>query len=185
MLIIVLESFIDDLIKNGFIVYGAAPDMNDETSNALKSLGAIPLEYKLQRTGLNPFKDLKSIYELKKLIKENNINLVFPYTIKPVIYGSIAANMTKVPTISLITGLGFTFSGTSKKARILQKITEILYKISIRKNKLIVFQNVDDHKLFLDRNIIAKSHPVDFVSGSGVNLNKYPTRINKKKCFNV
>lgn len=177
--------FIADLVKNGYEVFGAAPDMNQETSEKLLSLGATPLEYSLQRTGQNPFKDLQSIFELKKLIKEHNIDLVFPYTIKPVIYGSIAANLSKTPTISLITGLGFTFTGTSKKAKFLQKITEFLYKISIRKNKLIVFQNTDDHKLFIDRKIISKNHPVDFVSGSGVNLNKYTSRINKKKSDNV
>ena len=43
--------------------------------------------------------------------KENKIDLVFPYTVKPVIYGSLAANMSKVPVISLITGLGFAFTG--------------------------------------------------------------------------
>lgn len=173
--------FIAALIKDGYKVYGAAPEMNKETFDGLTALGATPLEYTLQRTGMNPFKDLKSIFEIKKLIKEHKIDLVFPYTIKPVLYASLAAKMAKVPTISLITGLGFTFSGTSKKARFLQKITELLYKISIRKNKLVIFQNTDDHQLFLDRGILTKNHKVDFVSGSGVNLNLYPTRINKKE----
>ncbi|RUA11551.1 MAG: glycosyltransferase family 1 protein, partial [Flavobacteriia bacterium] len=68
----------------------------------------------------------------------------------------------------------------SKKARTLQKITELLYKVSIRKNKLVIFQNRDDHKLFLERNIIKEDNKVDFVSGSGVNLNSYPTRVNNK-----
>lgn len=172
--------FIDDLLKNGFMVYGAAPDISQEIHSKLKEMGAIPLEYQLQRTGMNPFKDLKSILELRKIIKVHNIDLVFPYTIKPVIYGSIAANMSKIPAVSLITGLGFTFTGTSKKARALQKVTELLYKVSIRKNKLVIFQNRDDHKLFLERNIIKEDNKVDFVSGSGVNLNSYPTRVNNK-----
>ncbi|KAB5491510.1 glycosyltransferase family 4 protein [Flagellimonas hadalis] len=172
--------FIADLLKNGFMVYGAAPDMSQEIHSKLTEMGAIPLEYQLQRTGMNPFNDLKSILELKKIIKAHDIDLVFPYTIKPVIYGSIAANMSKIPAVSLITGLGFTFTGTSKKARTLQKITELLYKVSIRKNKLVIFQNRDDHKLFLERNIIKEDNKVDFVSGSGVNLNSYPTRVNNK-----
>jgi len=171
--------FIAELIHNGFIVYGAAPDMNHDTRKKLTAIGAIPLEYNLQRTGLNPLKDLKSIFQLRDTINKYHIDLVFPYTIKPVIYGSIAANITKTPTISLITGLGFTFSGASRKAKLLQKVTELLYKLSIRKNKLIVFQNMDDHKLFIDRKIIAKDQKVDFVSGSGVNLKRYGFRENK------
>lgn len=170
--------FIKDLIKAGYTVFTAAPEMTVEVTEKLNEIGAIPLEYQLQRTGMNPFKDLSSILELKKLIQEHNIDLVFPYTIKPVIYGSMAANMAKIPTISLITGLGFTFSGMSQRARLLQKVTETLYKLSIRKNKLIVFQNKDDYKLFWDRNIISKDQKVDFVGGSGVNLDSYPTRVN-------
>lgn len=170
--------FIIDLIKNNFRVFTAAPSYSDEIRSQLVSLGATPLEFKLQRTGLNPFKDLMSVLELRKLIKKNNIDLVFPYTVKPVIYSSLAANSCKVPVISLITGLGFAFTGLTFKARVLQRLNEFLYKISIRKNKIIVFQNTDDYNLFLERNIISKYHEVGFVSGSGVNFNKYTFREN-------
>lgn len=165
--------FIKYLIYNDFEVFTAAPEYKKEDIITLRDLGAIPIEFNLQRTGLNPFKDFNSIIELKSIIKENHINLVFPYTVKPVIYGSIAANMCNVSTISLITGLGYAFSGLSAKAKILQKFNEILYKLSIRKNKIIVFQNQDDYQLFLDRKVISKKHKVDFVSGSGVNLNQF------------
>ncbi len=165
--------FIKHLIGDNFEVFTAAPDYTEEDFEDIKTLGATPLVFKLQRTGLNPFKDLKSIMELKSLIKNHHIDLVFPYTVKPVIYGSMAANMCKVPVISLITGLGYTFSGVSTKSKILQKFNEILYKLSVRKNKVIVFQNKDDHQLFLDRNMISKQQNVAFVSGSGVNLNQF------------
>ena len=110
---------------------------------------------------------------LLPIIKNNYIDLVFPYTVKPVIYGSVAANRCNVPVISLITGLGYAFTGLSTKARLLQRFNEILYKLSIRKNKVIVFQNKDDYQLFIDRKIISKNQKVDFVSGSGVNLNQF------------
>jgi glycosyltransferase involved in cell wall biosynthesis len=165
--------FIKCLVKNNFKVYTASPDYTKEDSKTLRGMGAIPIQFNLQRTGLNPFKDFKSILELKSIIKENQIDIVFPYTVKPVIYGSMAANMCKVPVVSLITGLGYTFSGLSTKSKILQKFNETLYKLSIRKNKSIVFQNKDDYQLFLDRNVISKHQGVDFVSGSGVNLNQF------------
>lgn len=165
--------FIKHLISQGFEVFAAAPNFNDVYLNRIKDLGANPIEFNLQRTGINPIKDFQTIHELKSIIKHNKIDLVFPYTVKPVIYGSMAANMCKVPVISLITGLGYTFSGVTRKAKILQRFNEVLYKLSIRKNKVIVFQNKDDHQLFLDRKIISSHQKVGFVSGSGVNLNQY------------
>ncbi|HNQ27404.1 MAG TPA: glycosyltransferase family 4 protein [Aquaticitalea sp.] len=161
------------LIKNDYEVFTAAPDYTEEDLKDIRNIGATPLTFALQRTGLNPFKDLKSIKELRSLIKDNKINLVFPYTVKPVIYSSMAANMCKVPVVSLITGLGYTFSGVSTKSKILQKFNEMLYKLSIRKNKVIVFQNKDDYQLFLDRKVILKHQRVAFVSGSGVNLDRF------------
>lgn len=165
--------FIKSLVDYGFEVFAAAPSFAEKNSERIKELGATPVQFNLQRTGLNPIKDFKSIRELKSIIKENKIDLVFPYTVKPVIYGSMAANMCNVPVVSLITGLGYTFTGLSSKARLLQRFNETLYKLSIRKNKCIVFQNTDDHQLLLDRNVISKNQKAGFVSGSGINLDKF------------
>ncbi|MGB3151564.1 MAG: glycosyltransferase, partial [Maribacter sp.] len=140
--------FIEALIKHGFEVFCAAPNFTENVITKLNKLGAKEVEFPLARTGLNPFKDMASINVLRKIIKQNHIDLVFPYTIKPVIYGSIAAKRANVPVASLITGLGFTFSAASKKAQFLQRITEALYKFSIRKNRIIIFQNSDDLELF-------------------------------------
>lgn len=171
--------FIKRLISEGYEVYTAVDNYTDKTLSLLKEYGVkATLEYKLQRTGLNPFNDLKTIFNLKKLIKENNIDLVFPYTVKPVIYSSFAANMSNVPVVSLITGLGFTFTGLSFKAKVLQRLNEFLYKGSIRKNKVVVFQNKDDRNLFLERNILKKKNKTKVVSGSGVNLDRYTFRKN-------
>lgn len=165
--------FIKHLVKEGFNVFAAAPNFTEEFQDKIRKIGAKPIEINLQRTGLNPLKDLKSILELKSVIKDHKIDIVFPYTVKPVIYSSFAANMAKTPVISLITGLGYAFTGLTAKARTLQRFNEMLYKLSIKKNKVIVFQNKDDYQLFLDRNIIPKSQKVNFVSGSGINLNQF------------
>lgn len=165
--------FIKSLIANGFEVFAAAPSFTEKYSQLIRDMRATPIEFHLQRTGLNPLKDFKSIHEIKSIIKDNKIDLVFPYTVKPVIYGSMAANICKVPVISLITGLGYAFTGLSSKARLLQRFNETLYKLSIRKNKIIVFQNNDDYQLFLDRKVISKNQEVAFVSGSGVNLDQF------------
>jgi glycosyltransferase involved in cell wall biosynthesis len=177
--------FIASLIENGFRVYAAAPKQPDHIKEKLESIGAIPLEFKLNRTGLNPIKDIGSVLELRKLIKQNRIDLVFPYTVKPVIYSSFAANSCGVPVISLITGLGFAFTGLTRKARVLQWLNQNLYRSSIRRNRVVVFQNKDDLQLFMDNGILSAKNKTALVSGSGVNLNNYKFRVNKKKSDNI
>lgn len=169
--------FIKDLIASGYKVVAASPDISDPIKKELIDLGAKPVTFNLQRAGLNPIKDLGTIAELKKLMKREGIDIVFPYTIKPVVYGSIAARSLKLPVFSLITGLGYTFSGMSTKARLLQKVTQSLYRYALKTNNLVIFQNKDDYQLFLDKNILKSDFPVAIVNGSGVNLNKYPGRI--------
>lgn len=177
--------FIAELVKQGYTVFTAAPDVSKEVSDRLSNLGATPISFDLDRTGLNPINDFKSILQIRKIILDHTIDLVFPYTIKPVVYGSIAANMARISVISLITGLGFTFSGASKKAKLLQKITKRLYRYSLRKNKLVIFQNEDDRQLFLDNGILSKKQNTDIVNGSGVNLERYPFRMARVDTQNV
>lgn len=171
--------FIKDLLLSDFEVFCAAPDFDEKTKNELTKLGATSLEFPLARTGMNPLNDRKSMLSLKKIIKDHKIDIVFPYTIKPVLYSSIAAKKTNIAAFSLITGLGYTFSATSFKSKMLQKVTENLYKASIRKNKVVIFQNADDHQLFIKRGIISSKQKYDIVDGSGVNLSKYNFRVNE------
>jgi glycosyltransferase involved in cell wall biosynthesis len=93
-----------------------------------------------------------------------------------VIYASFAANSLNIPVISLITGLGYTFSGMSTKAKILQKFSQLLYRKALKHNKLVVFQNRDDYELFIEKKILNKNQKYNIVSGSGINLNQYKFR---------
>ncbi len=167
--------FIKALVAKGYNVFAAAPDIDSDIKEKLISIKATPIQIPLNRTGLNPFKDLNSFFKIRKVIIKNNIDIVFPYTIKPVIYGSLAARATKATVYSLITGLGYTFAGVSKKARALQKVSQLLYKIALKKNKAIIFQNEDDLKLFQEKKIVT-NQPYYIVDGSGVNLTKYKFR---------
>jgi glycosyltransferase involved in cell wall biosynthesis len=169
---------INMLLSKGYNVFAAAPNFDPQIASDLNKMGVITVEYKLQRTGLNPWKDVKSMFAIRKIILDNQINLLFPYTIKPVIYGSIAGQLTGTTVVSLITGLGLTFSRSSRKAQILQKITQILYKIALSKNKSIIFQNNDDLLLFREKKIISKHKKVFVVDGSGIHLDRYAHRKN-------
>jgi len=172
--------YISDLIHEGYEVYCAAPSFEEEIKSALIQKGAKTIEIDLARKGLNPLRDLKTIKQLRSIIEKNQIDLVFPYTIKPVIYSSLAAKKIDVPTISLITGLGQTFSGVTLKFMILQKVTEFLYRKALRTNNAVVFQNKDDLQLFIDKGILSKTQSLHVVDGSGVNLNRFDFRANEK-----
>lgn len=169
--------FIKALIAEGYTVFTAAPRSSPKVHQKLLDLGVTPLYIKLQRTGLNPFKDVRTVFQLASVIRKNQIDLVFPYTIKPVIYSSLAARFLNVPVISLITGLGFTFSNSSDKAVKLQKLTEILYRIGLSKNQCVIFQNQDDLSLFRELKLLKPSQKSAVVDGSGVHLERYPHRI--------
>lgn len=168
-------------IKSGYEVLCAAPGFRQHYIDQIEALGAKTVDFDLQRTGLNPLKDLKTIAQLKKIVKDNAVDLVFPYTIKPVVYGSIAAKQYGVPVISLITGLGFTFSGVTFKADVLQRVTQIMYRYALRKNKAVIFQNQDDRQLFLDKKIVTQHQRTAVVHGSGINLKRFDFRSREKQ----
>ena len=172
-----LSNFRGDLIKHllskGFKVYCGGPDFEESTLNLVRDLGGIPIPFHLQRTGLNPLSDYNTIQELKNLMTEHKIDILFPYTIKPVIYGSFAAKKLGIPVISLITGLGFTFSRVTTKAKVLQSVTEFLYRKALKSNKAVIFQNSDDLQLFKNHKIVAENQSLHVVNGSGINLEKF------------
>ncbi|WP_289039734.1 glycosyltransferase family 4 protein [uncultured Zobellia sp.] len=172
-----LSNFRGDLIKHlltkGFKVYCGGPDFDENTLKMVRELGGIPVPFNLQRTGLNPLSDYNTIKELKTIMVTHKIDVLFPYTIKPVIYGSFAAKKLGIPVISLITGLGFTFSRVTTKAKVLQSVTEFLYRKALKSNKAVIFQNSDDLELFKNHKIVARNQSLHVVNGSGINLDKF------------
>ncbi|SDR00348.1 glycosyltransferase family 4 protein [Flagellimonas zhangzhouensis] len=177
------KDFIEELVQSGYEVWCAGPDFSKDISDKVKAMGAHPVDFNLQRKGLNPLKDFKSVGELKKILKDIEVDFVFAYTIKPVIYGAFAAQQLNLKIFSLITGLGFTFSGVSLKAKLLGQVSKLLYKLALRKNNVAIFQNVDDQTLFSDQGILPKGQKSYVVNGSGINLDRFefkePDEFNK------
>lgn len=96
------------------------------------------------------------------------------YTIKPVIYGSLAARLAGIKNIySLVTGLGYAFTERNSKARLINKIVRTLLKIALKYNKTVFFQNPDDKDLFTDKHLLTSPEQACIVNGSGVDLNYY------------
>lgn len=161
----------------GYEIHVFAPDLTDfaDELNQLQQLGYQVHEIPMQRTGTNPLKDLNTLMEIYRLIRQIQPDVVLSYTIKPVIYGTLAAWLAKVPKrFALITGLGYAFQNVeSGKRSIFQKLVHGLYAQALKHADKVFFQNPDDLKLFQDMHLLEANKPTVVVNGSGVNVQDF------------
>lgn len=123
----------------------------------------------VDRKGLSPLADLRLFWHLCRRLRRERPKLVHLFTIKPVIYGGLATRLTKVPAIATITGLGYVFTSGRPSLR---RVTEVLYKISLRKVQTVFFQNGEDRTYFVDRGIV-RAQQARLVLGSGVDTQRF------------
>lgn len=169
---------ISALCQKKYIVYAFTSEYTQQDLKKIEQLGAIPVTYALNRGGLNPLADIIVTYQLFKKIKNINPDFVFSYFSKPVIFGTIAAKLAKVPKIiGMLEGLGYTFTeqpeGISKKTQIIKKFQILLYKISLPQLDKLIFLNLDDPKDLLQQHAITVKK-VEVLGGIGLNLQEYP-----------
>lgn len=166
-----------EFVRKGHDVHAAAPNL-DERSQVAKALTALrikPVDISLTRVGMNPFADLICLWRLYQLMRNLEPSLVLGYTIKPVIWGSLAAALAGTEhRFALITGLGHAFAeNKSAKQRLLRLIVEKLYRSALRQTHLVIFQNPDDEAFFKNTQILSAKSRTKVVSGSGVDLEHY------------
>ena len=164
--------------QQGYEIYIIVPDLASFPAEheKLLDLGYCVHEIPMQRTGTNPVADLKTLRSMYALIKKIKPDYVLSYTIKPVIYGTLAAWLAKVPQrYALITGLGYAFQNveTQSKRSIFQKLVHGLYKQALLCSHKVFFQNPDDLKLFQDLKLLSYKIPAVVVNGSGVNVTDF------------
>jgi len=152
------------LKKRGNKIVLVAP--KDEYTTFLKKEFEFHTLKRLDRKSANPIKDFLFLLELLGLINKIKPDLVVNITIKPNIWGNIASRILKIPSLSVITGLGSTF--TERKFPIYQ-IVKNLYKISLKHPKRVIFQNSDDAKFFIEEKIVSPNK-VRVILGSGIDL---------------
>lgn len=162
----------------GYKIHILAPDL-DSYPNEYKHLishGYHLHSIPLQRTGTNPVVDIKTLIYTYKLLIKIKPDAILSYTIKPVVYGTLAAWLARVPKrFVLLSGLGYAFQNSDEKSRTtkLQRIVYALYKNSLSKATATFFQNPDDLKLFNQLNLIdSKNHTV-VINGSGVDVSDF------------
>jgi len=158
------KELIAKLISLGYKVSFLATLDNQKYVDDLESLGATFINTKFNRKSLNPIFDLYSFFSLLILYSRLRPSLVIHYTIKPNIYGGLAAKIMKIPYIGMITGLGVVFI---KGSKLLKRIVLRMYKLSLSNSKLIWFTNNSDRDIFVNNHIMDKSRS-RIVPGSGI-----------------
>lgn len=168
-------NFRGDLIKkiiaSGYEVVVTGP--NRDNVEKIEELGARFVEIPMNKNGVNPIHDIKYLMALIKLFKKEKPDVTLGYTSKPVIYGSIAAKMTKVPHIAaMVTGAGYAFTAKTTKAKIIKFVMSLLYRKAFKAANIAIFQNNDDKQQFIDEKLV-KANKCVVVNGSGVNTEKF------------
>lgn len=153
------------LVKEGYKVYVSLPD--GDRLNEIEAVGAKVIRTQFEKNGTNPVEDFKLMLTYKRLIKETKADIVLTYTIKPNVYGGMAAALANVPYIANITGLGTAL----ENGGLMQKLTLVLYKIGLKKVSKVFFQNSSNRQFFEKHGIALEKH--DSLPGSGVNLQKF------------
>ncbi len=147
----------------------ASPQINRQ----IKDLGAGFYPFPVQRNGLNPWEDIQTFTSLCKTFRQTKPDIVMAYTIKPVIWGGLAAWLAgNIRFHGLITGLGFAFEGYGFKRKMLKIIVSLLYRFALLNARRVIFQNPDNRDVFVELNIVP-SEKCAIVNGSGVNVQHF------------
>jgi len=160
------------MTKKGWRVIAVAP--LDNYSSKFSANGIMFLPMAQSRKVVSPFQDMQFALRLIRLYRKERPDLVHHFTIKPVIYGSIAAGIAKVRAIIIaVTGLGYMFMTQGVKGKGLKVVVSILYKIALSgKAKLVIFQNPEDHETFLSKRLLKKEKAF-VIRGSGVDVKRF------------
>ncbi len=161
-------NIIEKLLVEGFDVIVLAPNDTYITYlNQFPQVKHIAVK-ELSRKGLNPIQDLKLLSELRSIFKKEQPDLILNYTVKPNIYGGLAATLTHSRYIGVITGLGYTFLHNG----LIYKFTKVLYRLAFKHASKVVFENIDDRILFNDLGIISPEKSIS-VKGCGINTQHF------------
>ena len=170
-------NFVKALQKEGHEVYTIAP--HDEYTHFLTEAGCQHYDVKMDSRGANPLKDFALIFELWSIYKKIKPDIILHFTIKPNVYGSLAASFLRIPVINNVCGLGTVFL----KKNVVSAVAIFLYRISFRIPKRVFFQNPDDRDLFVNRRLVP-SKAADLLPGSGIDLTRFsPADFTRNKSF--
>jgi glycosyltransferase involved in cell wall biosynthesis len=169
------RDLLSEIKAKGFEVHVSLPVPADDDwiAKEFRSMGVIVHESPIARAGMNPFRDMYYFLHLCRLMLKIRPSHMLSYTIKPIIYASLAARFAGVPNrFALVTGRGYAFEENSKRIHV-GNLARWLYRLALSRNKLVFFQNSDDEELFRERGLVAADKRTAVVNGSGVGLDEF------------
>lgn len=159
-------SLVRKLRAEGHEVHTIAP--KDDFTPLLREAGCVHHNITMDSRGANPVKDSALIAELFFIYRKIRPDIILHYTIKPNIYGTLAAAMLKIPVINNVCGLGTVFL----KDNLVSAVAIFLYRMSFRFAQKVFFQNPEDLKLFVTRKMV-RPEAIDLLPGSGIDLERF------------
>ncbi|KPL72096.1 hypothetical protein ADN00_16640 [Ornatilinea apprima] len=154
------------------VIFLSPPSEEGDYDQRLLNAGFRWMPFEFSRKGMNPLQDGMSIFRLARLYLGLQPDLVHQFTIKPVLYGSIAARMARIPhVVNSITGLGYIFADSSLKVKIVRQLVKLLYKFGTR-GALMIFQNPEDQELFVSKGWTSPRRSV-LIRGSGADTARF------------
>jgi glycosyltransferase involved in cell wall biosynthesis len=154
------------LVAEGYEVVAVAPD--DAYSARLSELGCRFVALPMDNQGTHPFRDLMLFVRFLLLLRRERPAVLLAYTVKPNVYGSLAAGLLGIPVVNNIAGLGAVFI----KGGWLVRLVRGLYRLALRRSAKVFFQNGDDRALFIDAGLV-KPEQTDLLPGSGIDLRRF------------
>ena len=167
-------SLIRDLVAAGVEVHALAPDYNEAMRGGIMALGATPVDFQLDRTGINPLHDGVDAIKLSILLRRLRPDVTLGYFIKPVIFGTLAAWLAGVPLrVAMIEGLGYVFTSSAGaeplRRKVLRSLVSWLYRFALARAHKVIFLNDDDIQEFVSSDLVEKSKVIK-LGGIGVDL---------------
>lgn len=158
----IMESF----LNTGLEIVAICPK-NHKVPNLGRGFKFVPV--KLSRGGMNPIKDLVYFLTLLKIYRNEKVGYVFHYTIKPNIYGTVAARLLGIRSTMMIAGLGYVFTANN----IGSYIGRCMYRIAIRFSEHVLVLNQYNYDLLLEKKMVNENKLILLEGGEGLDLRKY------------
>jgi glycosyltransferase involved in cell wall biosynthesis len=161
------QNLIRELVARGNDVIALAPA--DEFAPRLVEMGCRFVDMPMDNGGTDPGSDLALYWRFRRLFRAERPQVFLGYTVKPNVFGSLAAHAYGVKVINNIAGLGAVFIRRS----LVTRIVEFLYRRALRRSAWVFFQNEDDRRQFIETGLV---DPVktECLPGSGIDLVAYP-----------
>lgn len=160
-----------ELVRQGHTVYAICP--SGEISSSFCEHGITHIPYEIERSSLNPFKELAAIQNIYHAIKPLNLDILHTFTAKPNIYGTIAGRFARVPRIiNLVEGLGSFYLENNLKSRIVRNLIEMLYRQTFKLADTVMFVNQDDPAYLISKKIVSPEK-VFIIKGVGIDTNEW------------